>query len=825
VWIARTPELAALTDALRVDRLAVLHGPIGIGKTALVARLELPFARTRRDAKLVRAPDARVTLASALGITRSDAATIGRVLASRDDELVVLDDADDAAELLPELVRPRATGARVLLVTRVDPGFGHRISLGPVDDDVARELFTDQVRDASLRDELVARCRGIPFLLALARGWLDELDPRSVLAVLGERGEANPLHAVGRRAIAQLARAERGQVRALAVFPATFSVEEAAPALGVRVPHALRITARLLKLGVLVSQPLRGGARLALARPLRDVCPAPRPTRALLAAIVANAELELARAEAARAGSDEGWSRVAAVEPNLELVVEHAPTTVLAQRAATLIHRLRAALGPLRAPDHVAKVSVTTAALALARAEVARLAGEPTLARREIAHALALAPSDSELMAEAHRRAAHLARSEGAWSEAERALERAFAGFRALGSARGEAHCLAEEAFALAARGRFDEAAQRQRTALALLERAGNPSERAVARSYLAVHLHRAGRLTEAEELHRLALAEHDALGANRYAAAERMHLGYVAHELGRLDEAMLSLELARAAQRALGDVGLEALSCVYLARVASDRGRVSDGEQLVAEASILTRDDAPAPQHAARDVVVGHLAMERGAHRVAADAYARAFARVRSPTVGFEALTGAYLAVALHAAGERGAKLRKALRASERVLHGVRHPHLHFALAILARHVRGEPSGDDPPAAAVTSSSEIRRALRFTRTAVVRPFRVSEDGKLVVTPEARRIDLSRRRALRLVVLALLSARRTAPGRALSPDEVAAAGWPGERLRATAAEQRVYTLIWTLRRDLFGEALLRRDDGYLLRPDVDFEFL
>ncbi len=833
MWIERTAELRKITAALARSRLVVVHGPLGVGKTSLVAQL-VPPGRGRRDVSLAEctsSEEARAALARALRLGRADATTLVRALESRADELLVVDDAERAPELLPEVVRERAAGAHVVLSTRVDPGAGERIALEPIPRAAAMALLASAVPRAARANAgtmiaaLVDACRGWPLLLGLARGLLPEIDPATVLETLAAPS-ATPLAEVGARAVARLPRAEQAWLRALAVFPETFAVDEAAGALGTDARAALAACERLLARGVLASRPVASGSRLALAAPLRDVVGAPAPGAPLLRAIVEHAEAELARADVS--ARESAWERGATSVPNLELVVARTGSAALRERAATVVHRVRAALGPLRVPPAVAAVVPRAAPLALARAELARLTGDHAAARREIARALALAPPNGLLAADAHRRAAHLARTEGSWAEAEKSLQRALAAYRSVGGARaqaGEALCAAEEAFALAARGHFDDAAQRQRNALALLDRAGSASERAIARSYLAVHLHRAGRMREAEELHRAALAEHESLGAARYAAAERMHLGYVAHELGRLDEAAEALERARAAQRALGDAGLEALSCVYLARVACDRGRVSDGEQLVAEASVLLRDVESPPQHAARDVVFGHLAMERGAHRVAADAYARALARVRTPTVGFEALTGAYLATALHAAGERGAKLRKALRASERVLGGVRHPHLQFALALLAAHVRGESVAGTPPAEALASSSEVRRALRFTRAGAARPFRVQADAKLVVTPEARRVDLSRRRALRLVVVALLEARQRAPGHALSVDAVATAGWPGERLRPTAAEQRVYTAIWALRRDLFGEALLRRDDGYLLRPDVDFEIL
>lgn len=832
MWIERNAELRAVEAALAESKLVEVHGPLGVGKTALVGRLR--WRGERRDVSLaVGSPDeARRALAVALRIARDDTRTLDRALATREGELVVVDDGERIAELLPELLRERATGANVLVISRVRLEVSRAVELGTIPDATVRALLSDAaarpMTDAIV-DALVARMRGLPLAVAIARGFVAEIDERSVLDAFDELAHgAESLAAMCTRALLRLSSRDAARVHALAVFPDTFTVSEAAAAFAAKTRGAgVAACRRLLSLGFVTSHSRHGATRLALAAPLREVSSAKRApalTIPVTEAILDEAEAELARTIAAPL--EEGWSRLALEEPNLILVAARGSRPAHRERAATLVHRVRSALGPLRVPVAVAAVKPTKAPLALARGELARLAGNHEAARRSFALALSLSPRHGALEAEARRRSAQLARIEGKWPFAAAEIDRAIACYRELGDRHGEAQCVAEEAFALAARGRFDEAAARQRTALALLDAHG--PDRAIATSYLAVHLHRAGRLVEAEALHRAALAEHEAHRAARYAAAEHMHLGYVAHELGREADALSSLERARAAQRALGDAGLEALSCVYLARVMADSqgnsAQVSDGEQLVAEANVLLRGVAAPAQHAAAEVVLGHLAMQRGAFRVAADAYAAALARVPTPTVGFEALTGAYLAAALFAAGERGAKVRKALRASERALRGVRHPFLLHAHAILGAFVRAE-TGEAPPAEAIAQSSEVRRALRFTRARDARPFRIEAEARFALTPEGQRVELSRRRALRLLVLALVEARSRAPGVALSVDAIASAGWPGERLRPTAAEQRAYTAVWTLRRDLFGEALLRRDDGYLLRPDVNFEIL
>ena len=67
----------------------------------------------------------------------------------------------------------------------------------------------------------------------------------------------------------------------------------------------------------------------------------------------------------------------------------------------------------------------------------------------------------------------------------------------------------------------------------------------------------------------------------------------------------------------------------------------------------------------------------------------------------------------------------------------------------------------------------------------------------------------------------LADKRESEPGVALSLDDLLCAGWPGERVLAEAGASRVYTAIGTLRRMGLKPTLLRRDDGYLLDPELE----
>src|SRR5262249_53860438 len=91
--------------------------------------------------------------------------------------------------------------------------------------------------------------------------------------------------------------------------------------------------------------------------------------------------------------------------------------------------------------------------------------------------------------------------------------------------------------------------------------------------------------------------------------------------------------------------------------------------------------------------------------------------------------------------------------------------------------------------------------------------WRGSADARNVTSPEGRALDLSRRGALRRVLLALVDAHTVTPDRALTQDVLLAHGWPGERVLAEAASNRVRVAIATLRSLGLGKAIVTRDDG------------
>lgn len=93
----------------------------------------------------------------------------------------------------------------------------------------------------------------------------------------------------------------------------------------------------------------------------------------------------------------------------------------------------------------------------------------------------------------------------------------------------------------------------------------------------------------------------------------------------------------------------------------------------------------------------------------------------------------------------------------------------------------------------------------------------VSEDGTWFQTP-AGRVDVSRRGAVKRILVGLCRARGESAGKTLGVDELFEIGWPNERIPYESQVRRVYTAIWTLRTLGLEGLLLTRDEGYLLDP-------
>jgi hypothetical protein len=96
----------------------------------------------------------------------------------------------------------------------------------------------------------------------------------------------------------------------------------------------------------------------------------------------------------------------------------------------------------------------------------------------------------------------------------------------------------------------------------------------------------------------------------------------------------------------------------------------------------------------------------------------------------------------------------------------------------------------------------------------------VAVDGRWFVLPNGSRVEIEKRYALRRVLLTLVQHRIDAPGRAVPLDVIVRGGWPGERMRADAAENRAKVALTRLRKLGIAALLQSVESGHRLDPDV-----
>lgn len=402
--------------------------------------------------------------------------------------------------------------------------------------------------------------------------------------------------------------------------------------------------------------------------------------------------------------------------------------------------------------------------------------------------------------------------------DGERALaevERALAIHRQLGDRAREGLCLGEIGAVHQGAGRLAQAQRFHAEAIAIHVATGGRRAEGVERSYLAVATHRAGDPAAALPLHEAALAIHREAGHRRLQGAERLHLAFVHHELGALPTARDAFVAARADLAAAGARGLLGIALALAARLEVDAGESAAALLLLAEASQVATASWPRVV-ATRHLVDGHRWLVNGEPVRAAASYEAALATSRDLEVGFEALTPAYLALAQ---SRTGAPVdARALEGARARVAELENPHLLTAFDVLATSACGETL-PEVSAFATRSSSEVRRALALAGAR--RALAIEDEGRRLVLPDGRAIDLSRRKNVRLVLHALAVARRDRPGEPVLADVLLEAGWPGERMRADAATKRLHTAIWTLRTVGLEGLLLTQGEGYLLDPRTD----
>jgi predicted ATPase/predicted negative regulator of RcsB-dependent stress response len=868
-FVGRAADIAGVARLFAEGaRLSTITGPGGMGKTRVAIRYaetqvgpcsahgggawfcDLTEARSAGDivAKVaaVLGADLRAQAGEAAPVEQ-----MGHVLARRGRLFVVLDNFE---HLVPEAAvvgawLRLAPEARFLCTSRVALDLPEE-ALWPLDAlprDEALELFLARARrvrpgleitagDREALLEIVEQLDGIPLALELGASRMAVLSPpelrdrlRRPLDLLVRRHDGTR-HASMRRAILDsvqlLGPAEREAFAASAVFRGSFGLQAAEAVLGG--PSVLGRVEALVHGSLLrtVSPAGRGGEmRFSLFETIREIAGellAESPRRGEIerrhTAFYAGLAGRLGTAAAVRSGA--ALEQLGREQENM--VEAHGRATEEGDAAAAIT--LALGLDPLLSVHGQARLRVRLLdeAIALARSG-ARSLSAGTLAEAILARALGRREL-GEVDAARGDLDAGLSLAEAAGQPELAAL----------------AHLRIGEIVEVA--GATGEARERFTRALSVLERApSGPARTALeAETYLRTgHAYRReGALDQAEAAVGEATARYRLLGHDEGLAGVLYEGAVVAMFQGRAEIALARYDeglaiAGRASARTLGAMLTTARGCLL-----QELGRAEEARAHHAEAARVFHELGSRYREMSATYYLATAYLDAGAPVEAEPILSRALDRGRG--VGaprYEALIEGARAITLARLGDRAAA-EAALASAERAL-GACGSELALGATIAVHRLTlslGEGRGlraDDAEAkaraiVAAHPSDDSRFALRMLIGAL-RPTPPGAAHALVVLPgghgfrlprAAAPVSLSRRAPLRGILELLSRRRRDAPGEAVQVDDLIRAGWPGEKIRAEAALNRLYVALTTLRKLGLRDLLVTADGGYLLDPAV-----
>jgi tetratricopeptide (TPR) repeat protein len=298
----------------------------------------------------------------------------------------------------------------------------------------------------------------------------------------------------------------------------------------------------------------------------------------------------------------------------------------------------------------------------------------------------------------------------------------------------------------------------------------------------------------------------HREVGARHWEGVTLSSLAELEHEAGRFDEAQALHDKSLTLLREIDVRRAEGLARAALARSLLQEGRLDEAKDHYRAALDVCRRMSPDHEGLLLGCLAAIAALE-GDTVTASDLFdcaEKALAPHDRPafSAALEVRRGHLdLALASSGAPEARAELEAAARAR------------------LERAVSSAPP-----------SSEVRFAARLLeRTLAARVEGADAENALLIGPQGvwfrpphakASVRLHRRRSLQRLVHELAEHRLRAPGEAVAIADLVSFGWPGERVRADAGAERVYTAVATLRKLGLRNVLLRRDDGYLLDPEL-----
>lgn len=875
-FVGRAGDLAAIRAHFDGGGRALsLVGPPGVGKTRLACEYAAAQAARGLDeavhfCDLTTARDRdEVCIAVARALSLASASSVeqvGAAIAARGDALLVLDNFEQAIAAAPETVQRwlvLCPSVRLLVTSReVLRVPGETVyELGPLDTrggaaaasseaaallfarvSAARVGWTPTPAERADVGEIARRLDGLPLAIELAAARVVMLGAAAVLARLDRRLDLLTHGARGLSARQgtlrgsldasweMLSAAEQDAAARCSIFRGGFTLDAVEALLAPRVdPPAASLVQSLREKSLLRdegSDP-RGARRFGMYLCVQEYLALHVDDPRDLGRRHAEHYAALGEREAARLDGHGGPEALACLYVERENLVAAATFALatgeadLALRALVALDRAHppsdAHLGLLDAALRLADAAGTPRAgtLLLARADALRRRGRVEQSERDLARALDLARAadDRELVAACLVCRGALLGNLGRYDDAKETVERLLAD-EGVGRYRRKAHAsLGVTCFEL---GRPADADMHLRRARELCREAGDAWQEATVLGNLGVLHLNYGRFDEARVAFDAALALVPGPAVSWIWALLRCQLGTLHATRGDLDAAHACFAEGTRALRQAGNTRAAAAFSVYLGAVQLLRGDLSDALATLRQslAGVARVDNGTYSAFgtallAAALAAAGQLADADEAADAAASMVARAVEPPPFLVIAVEALGAAVLYA--RAAEERAAGEAAALRAEAR----------RRRLAVAAAIADGAVARLDPSIALQVVDSaqppEVPEALADAHDGALE---VDRGRAFVRLPDGRAVLFARRRTLWLLLLALAERRRARPGEAVTHEELRAAAWPGERMSAAVARNRLHVSLSTLRSLGLRDLLLSRGEGYALDPRV-----
>lgn len=796
-FVGRKLLLEQLGAAMDRDFAVVLHGPPGIGKSRAAHAFAERWANHREAdvwvADLAEArstPDALASVGATVGLpTDGDAerlrAQIRGVLQNRH-ALLVLDHAEHLADAVNEwLDEWRCDASRLLVTSRVLLANASTVAVRPFTEDEAIRYVENRVRrtrpsfvaDESNRDDIRSLIRAVDALPAALELLAPRLTLLSVEQLLARTSATlDPLQHAIQRSWELLDDRQRSVLSQLAVARGGFDFELAEAF--VRTDDDLVSILETL-VGHAWLHPVEG-ARVRLHflhEPQRYICEvAPNED-----AQMAHAAAILRFGEAWDAGIEtdrelECTQRLVEELPNLLAAFERTNEPDLRARLGMVLHMALQRGGPFSRQDEITSVSLENAKRSgddrlvartlLARARALRWNGDfdGSLAALRESAATAERVGDAHTWCGALRNLAAGSWGTGDMAETRRWAELALEVALEHGTPEDEINARNGMGFLLTSVGELDEARDHLERALQLALTPGKPTGvvALVSSSLANLAMHRHDWL-EAERHSARAIAIFEQLDYVRHLPLELLYRAEARILAGRLDDARADIERAdRIAQRMAFDT-------------LSIRAAYLQGTAALVEGEAATALEI----------------LERAASRLA-------------PTSDIRLSVSIWLTLgaARHRLGDTDGARRAVTEAAARRPAVADEPMAKWLCG------NGDASDIQDPLLAAVAGTAARSPV----------LEVAEDGRSFRFGNDEPVDLTRRKALRGILKALVVRHCESAGDGLTLDEILEAGWPGEKTTAESGARRVYVTIKRLRDMGLDELILTTGDGYMLEP-------